>query len=387
MSLEKVDASQVCTYAPDGVSSPVWLGQLGNITGLNYGYAWPGGASSMTCNLLCEPGPRPGAVGLGRVVRVFRGGGGIFEGILNAPQANTAGWTLTAHGNGTYGDNFDAVYSTWNQNDAINQAITRGMRWKNPGSGLAATGLYLAQQEASGSQSITSFMASLVTYGAYVWGVDQYGFLSTWPLPVAPYTPTRILVAQAPADRTITADVDSLFLNYTVTADPTTTSSSGTDTTSGTAATTTALTSVSNAAEILAHGTLEQYVDLSAATSISTAGAAQTIGNALLSQYQRANFASPFTVMPGQLLNMGGVPVDLGSENQQQVYLVIVYDSAYGGEIYPGPLCFPGGATTYNDDTGALQITPFQSVASDFGSLVTAAVDQNTPPPSAATTS
>jgi hypothetical protein len=381
MALEKTDASQVITYGPDGESSPRIMGQAGDVSGLSYGYAWPGGASSATFSLLREPGPVFDAIKLGRVMRIFRGGGQIFEGILTAPVAVSSGWTITAQGNGTYGDNFMAVWTTWNQNDAINQAIARGLRWTNPG--LSATGLYLGQQEASGSQTISAFMAALITYGAYLWGVDQYGNLSTWPLPVPPYTPDRIIVAQAPAGRTITAAVDSVFLNYQVTADPTTTSSSGTDTTSSTTAATNALTSVSNAAEIAEYGTLEQYADLSAATGIATAGAAQAIGNSLLSTYQKANFTTSFTVMPGQLLTMGGVPIDLGTEKDQHVYQVWIYDGSFGGEIYPSPMCFPGGAVNFTDDTQALVITPFQSVDSTFSSLVTAVVDANTPPPAA----
>jgi hypothetical protein len=384
VALEKTDASQVMTFAPDGVSSPRLLGQLGSISGLQYGWAWPGGGSSMTCNLLREPGPIFDAIKLGRIVKIMRGGGVLWEGSMQSPVPSSSGWTLTAQGNGTYGDNYSAIYTTWDQNDAVNQAISRGLRWANPG--IAATGLYLGQQEDSGSQQITAFMSNLVTYGAYTWGVDQYGNLSVYPLPVPPFTPDRIIVAQAPAARTITADVNTVWLNYQVTADPTTTTdSSGTDTTSSTTAATNALTSVSNTADQAEHGTFEQYADLSSATTIATAGAAQAIGNSLLSQYQMANYSQPFTVMPGQLLTMGGVPVDLGTEKDQHVYQVWIFDGSYGGEIIPGLPCFVGGAVTFNDDTQSLQITPFQSVAADFSSLVTAVVDQNTPPPTTTT--
>lgn len=388
MALEKTDASQVVTWAPPStpgglLTDPRWLGQYGNVSGLQYNSILPGGCGPMQCALLAEGGSetRPSAINEGRVVQIYRGAGPIWEGKLAEPAPSASGWNLTATGNGSYGDQFDAIWSTWNQNDALNQAIARGLRWRMPSGGLPS-GLFLSQQQDSGSQNITSFMNMLCSAGGYTWKVGPYNDLSVFVNPVPPLKPTRLLVVQAPVGRTV-VDVNYIYGKYQITADPTTTTdSSGTDTASSTAAATYGNTFVENASDIAVHQPNEVYADFSNATNISTAGAAQAAMNNILALYQRIAFTGTFTAMPGDLMTMGGTQRDLGCEVAGEIYQLLLCDFGYGSEVIPGPVCVVGGQTQYNDDTQVLTITPLGAANTSFSGLLASAVAQNTPPPS-----
>ena len=86
---------------------------------------------------------------------------------------------------------------------------------------------------------------------------------------------------------------------------------------------------------------METYADLSSA-AVLTANQAKPVGNLVLQRYQRASFAGPFTVGPGQLLTTGGAPVDLGCgmPYAPMVCRVMLTDYAYGGETTPAPVTF-----------------------------------------------
>src|SRR5262249_44495575 len=142
-----------------------------------------------------------------------------------------------------------------------------------------------------------------------------YWYVSTTPqgniLKVAalPTTVDRLIIANGPVPRTLGGVINTVYIHYQATADNTTTG----------AAATNATTAVSNSASIAQHGALETYVDISSA-GVMSAGSAQGIASAVLQRYQAASFAGPFTCSPNQLLNLGGQPVDLGSEDANHVY-------------------------------------------------------------------
>ena len=135
--------------------------------------------------------------------------------------------------------------------------------------------------------------------------------------------PTRLLIATDPQARTVAADINGLWLRYQITSDQTGTSS-------GTAAAATYGTvEATNAASQAVHGVMESYEDLSSAGVIS-AGTAQAAGQSVLAAYQRATYAGPFTIRQGQLLTMGGTPIDIGAERgiPQVAKVILVTDFA-----------------------------------------------------------
>lgn len=356
--------------------NPRWLGSIGHVNGIVRGYTCPGGPDTLTLLLLLPADYRTDALDPGRTVQVWRGASCVWEGKLDEPQPGPDGWTVTAHGAGDYGTDFAAVYTTWNADQPVNNAIGRGMRWVNPGIGTPS-GLYLAQQQDSGSETITSHLTLLITGGGLLWQVTR-GNASTlpaspWTLNVFPFTSDsngnplvpaqRLLVCNSPVARTVAADINSIVLRYQVSADiPATATKAAVAAQFFTAYAT-------NQASIDKHGPMEYYLDISSA-GVMTGAQAIAIGENILSRYVRATFAGPFTAGPGQVRNAAGTPVDLGSDEAGLVYQVVVTDGSYGGEVAAAPLLFLSGAYEYDEDSQTATITPFQGVRTDMASLI-----------------
>ncbi len=356
---------------------PRWLGSIGHVTNLTRSYACPGGPESLSLLLRMPPEFRTDALNPGRVVQVWRGASCVWEGKLNEPTPSADGWEVTAHGAGTYGEDFAAIYATWNADDAINRAITqRGLRWVNPGIGKPP-GIYLSQVQDSGSQTITAHLNLLITGGGLLWmvfpGTASSPPADPWILRVFPFSqdfngnPTRpvdrILVSSTPVARTIAADVNVIFLRYQATADTPATKTRKAIVASF------AITQVVNGNSVNAHGPMEFYLDISSA-GVMTVAKAQAIGQNILTRFVRASFAQPFTVSPGQVLNAAGTPVDLGCDQAGLVYQVVVTDPSYGGEVMPSPVVFLSGAYEYDEDSGQATVTPYQSARHDLSSLI-----------------
>ena len=153
-----------------------------------------------------------------------------------------------------------------------------------------------------------------------------------------PTVPDRILVCNNPVPRTVASTPTTVFERYQVTADLVTGTGGTADV--ATYATTSSTDQPSN--EVF--GATEVYIDLTQA-GVMTAAAAQATGTNLLARYLRASFSGQFVLGPGQLLTMGGQPVDLGSEASLHVYKLVLTDYGYGGEVtLLPPITFLGGA-------------------------------------------
>lgn len=359
------DASQVVTYTPS-MTQPRWLGQVGHVTALKYSWSLPGGPDQLSCTLKAEASLRTDALNPGRIVRVIRGADVIWEGILSEPAPTAQGWTVSAVGAGGYGTNYRAIYtSTWPASEpdqAVNNAISRGMRWTNPGIG-SPSGIWLGQAPDSGSQTVTDLLNSACTYGGLTWSVTSGTYGNTLSVFALPATVNRLLLVRQPAPRTLGGDFNVIWLRYQASADD--------PTGSGNAATF-AVTSVTASASVTAHGQREAYLDLSNAGTM-TATAAQAVGNAVLQRYQRANFAGPFAAGPGDLMTTGGQAADLGVNHAGTVAQLVLTDYGYGGEVVLGPVTFLVGAYEYDDDTLTGTVTPFQYLDASFSGLLSAA--------------
>jgi hypothetical protein len=359
------NSAQIVSWTPS-MTDPRWLGQIGHVNGLKYSWTLPGGPDQLTCNLMVSASTRTPAIDPGRIVQLYQGAGVIWEGVLSEPApTDTAGWTLTAVGAGNYGTNFAATYpGTWPTglpDSAINAAITRGLRWVNPGVGTP-TGIWLGQEVDSGAQTVTDLLNLNCTYGGLTWSVTVTpagNILSVFTLPT---TVNRLLLVRQPAPRTLGGDINVVWLRYESTAD---------DATSGAAAVY-STTSATVPASIALHGEREAYLDLSSAGVMTTA-AAQAVGNALLQRYQRASFAGPFAAGPGDLMTTGGQPTDLGHNHVGAVAQLVLTDYAYGGEVVLGPVTFLIGSYAYDDDTQTATVTPFQYLDTSFSSLLSVA--------------
>jgi hypothetical protein len=351
-------SSQVAV-APPGSGNWQWLGTLGQVTALAYGYVCPGGCDQMSLTLMVPAAYRTQLLSPGWQVRITRGGHQVWDGKLDEPAPSASGWTITAVGTGNRGADFTAIYSdTWpagQPDESVNQAISRGLPWVNPGIGTPA-GMWLGQEIDPGAQTITALLNLVCTRGGLTWYVNSQpgglysgDDLTVFPLPTVP---NRLLVCTTPVARTLGGDVNTIVIRYQNAADNAATG----------AAATFAVTTVQNAQDVAAHQVTETYIDLSAAGTMTQA-AAQAVGSAVLQVYQRASFAGPFTASYGQLLNLGGTPIDPGTDQAGTMVRLILTDFGYGGEVTPQfPVTFVVGAYVWDDFAQVATITPYQSL-------------------------
>ena len=152
-----------------------------------------------------------------------------------------------------------------------------------------------------------------------------------------------------PVARTLGGDINTIVIRYQVSADNTGSS--------GNAATYSTVTAT-NAASVAAHGTIETYLDLSDAGVLSSSAAKQ-VGTNILAIYQRASFTEAITGHYGDLMTMGGVPIDPGTDQAATMCRAILTDYAYGGEVAPGgPVQFVTGAYEWDDFAQMFTLTP-----------------------------
>jgi hypothetical protein len=360
-------SSQVAVAAP-GSSRLYWLGTLGQVTALTYSYACPGGCNQLTCTVMVPASYRTSLFNPGWQVMVFRGGHQVWAGKLDEPVPTAQGWNITATGVGNLGQDYVATYtSTWPASEpdqAINNAIGRGLPWVNSGVGQPA-GAWFGQAVDSGAQTITALLNLVCTRGGLTWYVNSQpggmpgNDLSVFPLPA---TPNRLLVCTTPVARTLGGDINTIFIRYEISADSTDSSGNATPATYG-------LVEVQNSVSAAAHGEMETYIDLSDA-GVMTAAQAEQVGTYVLEIYQRASFAGPFTVHYGQLLNAGGQPIDIGTDQAGTVCRAIFTDLGLGGELAPGPISFIVGGYSYDDFAQAATVTPYNTLNQNFSSLL-----------------
>jgi hypothetical protein len=362
--------TSVVSLRPD-MTQPRWLGTLGHCTPPVYSDTLPGGSNALTCTLEQEPTYRSDALSPGRLIYAYRGGSRVWTGTLVEPVYGQGGWSITANGAGNWGSNFAAIYSTWtDQNDAINQAIARGLPWVNPG---VPSGVWLGQKFDSGSMTIDALLNLFCTKGGYTWHVGRNQVLSVFPWVTAPVT--RILTCSVPVPRSLGATINALTLRY----------QSAGDTTTGTPAVF-SLATATTPTSISIHGRIEAFQDISNG-GVMSAGAAQALAANILALYQRVSFTGPFVVRYGEYMTVGGTPVDLGCEQAGQVVRLILTNFGYGGEVVPDPVTFVVGSIEYDDQKLTASIAPFQSLDLSITGLLgtiglaggTAAQEQATP--------
>jgi len=226
--------------------------------------------------------------------------------------------------------------------------------------------MWIGQQPDSASSTVADVLSTICHKGGLTWQVQtlpQGNILSVFALPTVA---NRMLVATGVVPTTINDGADVIYLRYQSAWD------------SGNKPATFDITSVSNTDLINATGRREDYADISSAQTM-TAGAAQTVGNNVLKRFTRAAFTAPFTLRPGDLLNLGGQPADPGvfylDGLNAMVCKLVFADFAYGGEVTRGAITFLVGAYEWDDGTLTATVTPYESIRHDFATLLSTAVD------------
>jgi hypothetical protein len=277
----------------------------------------------------------------------------LWEGDLDSATQQPDGVHWTAHGLGSQGDDYTANFTTWGLDQPVSEAISRGLRWADPGISEG----WLDVAPAPNSLTITDFLNSITSRNGLGWYVQRNGLLDigTWPTEV-----NRLLISTTPIPRTLMKDINKMWILYQ----------------SGTVGGTGAdagnpimdMTSVENTAAANKHGNKEEYLDLSASGVISE-GTAQSGGDFLLGQYGRAMWTGSFTIHQGQLLTVGGVPVDIMCEQATSVCRLLINDSLLG-EVNAGMVSFITGLAEHDVDAGTLTITPYNAFRNDLMAVI-----------------
>jgi hypothetical protein len=382
-----------------------WMGQIGHVTGIQMDWSKPGGPTSLQFNLTCPPDFRVTGMDCGRRIQAYRGSDCIWDGTLQEPQTAATGWAITANGVGLEGSNFAAAYDFWNADDPINDAIGRGLRWRNDGIGSppGLFGLTSSNAQDSGSLTIQDFLNLLCTSGSLYWSVEPP---MTAGIPCDPWVlrikdfPTDIdgnplsagikaaeqwnvqewqrmdlkaklrrlppdlyIINSTPVSRTLNGTYNTLVCRYKATPDIPATSA-----TAALAATYSTVI-IDQPGAVAAQGRSEYYLDMTSNDVMTEAQVIQVAQN-ILNQYVRLSFFNAYTVQPGRLLNNGGEPVDLAFDYSGKMATVLVENAPFGGTTTLDPLTFFIADYMYDDDSQTGTITPYQSAGKDIQSLI-----------------
>jgi len=364
--------TKIATLPPGG-GQPLSLSHLGHVSPATYSYTTPGGCDQLSAVLHKPARVRSEALNPGRKVYAYRGGSVVWAGILDEPVPSDQGWQITAHGAGTYGQDWRSIWTgTWGTgtpDQSVNNAIGRGLDWVNPGIG-SPSGMWMGQQVDSGSQSVTDLLNQICAKGGLTWQVVTGPGGNRLNVYALPTTPNRLLVSTAPVGQSIAAGADAIYIRYQSSADKNKTKAAY------------GLTSVTQGSMISQLGRTEDYLDLSSA-GVQTSGQAQAVGTAVLQRFTRAGFTDVLPAPRGALANMGGTPVDPGAfyqDGAMHMYLrVLLTDFAFAGEVARGPVQFLVAAYQWDDAAMVASITPFESIRHDFSSLMQIAAQDDHP--------
>jgi hypothetical protein len=385
-----------------------WMGQIGHVSGLQMEWSKPGGPTSLQFNLTCPPNFRVTGMDCGRRVQAFRGGSCIWDGIMEEPQASATGWTMTADGTGVEGANYSAYYSHWTADEPINRAIGRGLRWRNDGVGSppGLFGLNSANAQDPSSLTVQDFANLLCTSGSLYWSIEpplsagipaepwvirfrefptdisgnplsagvraaeQYN-IQEWQridlkAKLNRVPPDLYIVNLSPTSRTLNGTYNTLACRYQATPDIPGTSAhpSGIPATYNTVF-------VDQPGAVAEQGRVEYFLDMTSNGVMTSAQVVQVAHN-ILNRYIRLSFFTAYTVQPGQLINNGGVPVDLACDWSGKMATVLVENAPVGGDVTMDPLTFFIADYVYDDDSQTATITPYQSAGKDIQSLIAA---------------
>lgn len=356
----------VVSFAPSGAASTGRaLAQYGTLSPAVYSWTLPGGCNALSATFARPPRYRTDALDNGRLVRAYRGGAVVWEGILDEAAPGDDGWQITAHGAGAWGNDYQAVWSPpWDAtipDDVVNAAIGRGLDWVNPGIGNPS-GMWIGQEMDSATSKVTDVLNMACSKGGLTWiirTVPRGNVLTVMTLPTAA---NRLLICTDPVPRSVADAPTRLYVRYQATWDD---PDAGTDATYAT-------TYVDNAA-LDGTGHREDVLDISSA-GVYTAADAQAVGVQAFKQFTRIAFTEPFTVRHGGLRNLGGTPVDPGvfyTDNQYgMVCRVLLADYTPGSDSQLGAPVFLVGAYEWNDAEVTATITAAETVRHDFAGLL-----------------
>jgi hypothetical protein len=354
--------TQLVSFPPAGGPGK-YLNEIGRHTPAVYSYAASGGCDQLTSTFQKPPSFTSDALDQGRIIQGVRGTSVVWEGILDEPAAGADGMALTCQGVGKQGDQYRMLFAgSWGSgvpDDAVNQAIGRGLRWKNPGIGTPS-GMWMGQPVDYASQTITDLLDLICHKGGLMWTVTTTSTGNVLNVFQLPTVANRLLVSADPASQSIAGEPDVIYGRFQQSADAAVKANYST-------------TNSTSPGLIASTGRREDFLDISSA-GVQTSGSTQTVLSNVLKRYQRAAFTQSFDLKYGELLNLGGTPVDPGAPYADgmtaMVCRALLADFTFSGELQGGPVTFIVGQYQWDDGARIATVTPFGALRQDFASLL-----------------
>jgi hypothetical protein len=328
------------------VSDETWLGTIGTISGLRYSWNEPGGPATLSCTLACDPRIRHAALSPGRVITAWAGGAEMWRGFLDTAEPQDGGFSISATGIGSAGNNARAYAPTGNgylTDIEVADGINRGvLPWKAAPPIGQPNGYPRAWGFAErGSVTITDSVEWRAIWNSGRWTIDANGQL-LFPPPLT--SPTRmLLVGNTGGGRTLEDYANVLVAKYQV------------------AVNVNAITSNGDQRSIARHGRREEYVDYSS-IGIATETDVRAALAATLARFgYRARWTGSFACTRGMVRVMQGGAEEPCAVRPGHRYLLQVIAPDQNGEIDPSDLSFVAGETSYEADSDTVTITPQES--------------------------
>lgn len=341
---------QVFSSAPDGTDR-VCLDALGPISALRISTSINGDVG-VSWEQWLDPKTDHTALTPGRLISVPVSLTSAWQGRMGAPQRGTV-WNFAGDGLSTEPARWVALAATDNNatnlNEVVDAAIGRGWSVTRPASLPALTD----GSQVSGSLKVGEALGQVTQQLNEWWSINRAGQLTAFTLPTAL---SYILCASDTAGgRTATGFVTDVIVLYTDLADFTTKSLTRSNTTAR-----------------AKYGRIEDIYDLTQFGPISTADAQAAGDNFLSVHAPRLKWTGAFQVTPGQLLNPGGTPVDLGTVQAGALVRVILTDpdTAAGETTTSGPVQIMAGQTDYDVDADVLSLTPLDTSPTGLAAVV-----------------
>lgn len=330
----------------------VWLTSFLSWGDLSYSRSWPLGCKEASWSITSRYGAHPTLLRPGAKVELRRGCRRVWAGTLQEPDWNGKDAQLTAKGPSGEGDGYQAFTNpagsaaSYNPYEAITAAIARGLDWKLTDS----VPNYVLLNEPTDLYTVSGLLTATALVNSYRWGVDAdrrvyYAMDKT----ANDYGPDYI-VRPGVADLAVATDnyASHVVLRYEDVADNVvkTVSYPG-------------LASAPTVYEKL-YGRVEwakSVVDLGPMATWTAFSIAAAIRNRSMSQ---PTWASGLSLLPGELLTRGGVPVDHARVRENQCVRVLGVHDPITHKRY---IDFTIGNVSRNVDEKTLNIDPVDIAA------------------------
>jgi hypothetical protein len=358
-------ALSVYTAQPDGTQR-VSLDSLGDVAGLTFSNATPGGDTACSLSLSVPVGANPPGLGTGRILTTYDGPCPVWSGLLADPQRG-APWKISAQGLSSLANNYLALDATGNltrdPNVAIDAAIARGLPWTRN------TTLTLPTPSVVVNDAYLGSLLDAITLAAGLhWQVDSYGAVT---MVAQPTTPTWVLTStNTPGGRTLDNSATDVYVRY-LPAVSVALPGGGSTIVAGPPTSTPAPSNPPTTAP-RPYGRKEAVYDSTPGGPV-TLSAAQGFGNGALAKIQPpASFSGAVTVLPGDQITLGGQPVRLSTVRAGTVVKMVGIqpDPVYGEQTFSTSVQIVIGQWDYAATTGVATLTPLGGAKRDFASLL-----------------